>query len=535
MTLNHQEGEEIKKYLKGNYVFLIFGPLAKLFETVFELITPKITADIIDNDIKNLDKNSLYEHIFYIAVLTVLGLIAALICQYFSAKAAYGFSSKLRADLFKKVMHFSFEDIDKFGASTLTTRLTLDTISVMAGLNYVLRLISRTPFLIIGSIIACFLIDAKLALFFISCTFLLCIAVYFITKWAIGVYQKIQTKLDNLTTLVRENIDGARVVRTFAKQDYEKEKFNSKATNYSETVIKTIKYDTLITPLAFFILNLGTILVLYIGSYDVNIGDLTQGELAAMINYLALILLVILQIVNIMPFLTLALASRKRVLELLTVTDLEDENGISKIENCNKIIEFINVQKCFGENSEPVFKDINLTIEKGDCIGITGGIGSGKSTLVKLLLREYDFDGEILFYGKDINCYSKKFLREYIGLVSQKAIILGGTIADNIRIANPIITDEQMQKVLEIAQFSDCDINLEVSQNSLSGGQKQRVSIARILARDPEILILDDSSSALDYSTEKKLIETLKTMDKTIILITQRENTLTFCNKILRM
>jgi ATP-binding cassette subfamily B protein len=513
---------------------LIFGPLAKLFETIFELIIPTITAKIIDYDLKNT-RTDLYLDIGYIAILTVFGLIAALICQYFSAKAAYGFGENLRNDLFKRVNHFSFDDIDKFGSSTLVTRLTVDIISITNGLNYVLRLISRTPFLIIGSIIACSLIDTNLTFIFVISTFLLCITVFFITKWAISIYRQLQSKLDGLTTLVRENVTGTRIVRTFDKQSNENKKFKKYSENYANSVINVIKYDTLITPLAFFILNLGTIFILKIGVGDINTGNLTQGELSAMLNYLTLILLVILQIVNLMPILTLALASRKRLLDLLEIADLETIVGISAIEDSKEIFTLKNVSKRFDKNSEPIFENIHLSVNKGDCLGIIGGIGSGKSTLAKLFLREYSFDGEINFFGKPIKSFSKKFLREYIGYVSQKSVIFNGSVFENFSISKTNVTLSEITKALTISQFSDLDISGNVSQNSLSGGQKQRLSIARVLVRNPKLLILDDSTSALDFETEEKLMSALKKNFDTIILITQRESSLKFCNKILRL
>jgi ATP-binding cassette subfamily B protein len=525
--------------------YAILGPLGKLFETIFELIIPLITASIIDNDIQKQDNEILIRHIAYIAVLTVFGLIAALVCQYFSAKASYGFGENLRADLFRKINNFTYEEIDRFGTSTLTTRLTVDTLAVVSGLNYVLRLISRTPFLVVGSIIACCLIDTKLSLIFIACSILLCIVVYIITKWALGVYRKIQGKLDKITGLVRENVTGTRTVRAFGKQDFESEKFSEKAENYSQTVIDVIKFDTLITPLSFFILNLGTIFVLYFGAVNINIGHLTQGELSSLLNYLSLILIVILQIVNLMPILTLALASRKRLFEILDSENSESDEGLTEIipfEKNNvsestsrkKIIEFKSVSKKFGENSEYIFENINLEIFEGECVGITGGIGSGKSTLMKLLLKQYDFDGEILFYDKDIRKYSKKFLRDYIGYVQQKSVVFNGTVAENIRIANPRLTDDEIKKYLALAQFPDIDIDREITQNTLSGGQKQRISLARIFSREPKILILDDSSSALDIETEKMLLTSLKSTGKTIFFISQRENSLkNFCDKVL--
>jgi ATP-binding cassette subfamily B protein len=410
-----------------------------------------------------------------------------------------------------------------------------------------LRLATRVPFLVIGAIISAIVIDFQLSLIFLISTGLILLSMWLITRIAVRFYRLLQSKLDKITTIIRENVVGIRVIKAFSRHSYEKEKFQTSAEDYQKNAISVGKWTALLNPITFLILNFSTIILVHFGGISVNLGNITQGEFTALVNYLAMILLAVVNAVNMMPIVTKAFASGKRVSEILETPVIEKSKEKENQPNLNlnlPIIEYKNVGRTYENSPEPAVKNVSFSLNKGENLGIIGGTGSGKSTLVQLLLRFYDVtEGEITICGNKIENFNREILSEKIGYVQQKTSIFSGTVADNLRIGKPNATEEEIISALKISQSWDFvekmpnGINTVISQNSLSGGQKQRISIARVIIRNPEILILDDSASALDFNTENALMERICKVfkDKTIIVITQREHTLKWVDKVIRL
>lgn len=517
---------------------VILGPAFKLIEAIFELIVPLVMAQMIDVGIKNNDTGYVWKMGIILVLLGVFGLGFTLICQYMASKASQGFGTILRRELFHHINTLSHSELDELGTSSLITRLTSDVNQLQVAVAMLIRLVVRAPFLVIGATIMAFTIDVKLALIFVIVIPLVALVMWLVTTRTIPFYKNIQKKLDKTSLITRENLGGARAVRAFAKQDYEQKRFADNADDIEKTAVRAGKISALLSPLNAVILNLAIVAIIWFGGFSVNAGDLTQGEVIALVNYLNQILLALVVVANLVVIFTKSAASAARVNEVLettpSVTEAEAEE-ITSNENA-PAVKFDNVFLSYHENSDYALEDVSFTVKKGQTIGIIGGTGSGKSSLINLIPRFYDATkGSVEINGIDIKKYPLNELRKMIGIVPQKAVLFSGTLRDNMKFGGEDISDEEIHKALEIAQATDFadklpdgldSIILQGGKN-LSGGQKQRLTIARALACSPSILILDDSASALDFATDSKLRTAIKEncSDMTVFIISQRANT----------
>lgn len=534
---------KLVKYLKGYIKESIIGPLFKLLEAIFELIVPLVMAKIIDVGIKNSDKAYILKMCGILVFLGVLGFICSITAQYFAAKAALGFSAALRRDLYKHINSFSYTELDKIGTSSLVVRLTGDVNQVQNGMNLILRLLLRSPFIVIGAVLMSFFINFKLTLIFVAVTILMSGIIYFIMSKSVPHYKRAQEKLDKITQITRDNLIGARVIRAFYMEDDEIKNFEDMSGSLLKTQTYVGRISSLLNPATYLILNLGIVLILYFGAFSVNIGTITQGELIALINYATQIILALLALSQLIIAITRAQSSSIRINEVFEIApSMKNGEGVV-IKDDGVKIEFKNVSFSYSDTAEEALSGISFSINKNETIGIIGGTGSGKSTLVNLICRFYDANsGEILIDGVDIKKFSFSQLREKISLVPQKASVFSGTIRENVKFGKDYVSDEEILKALEIAQLAEfvdskeegLDFMVLQGGKNLSGGQRQRLTIARALVGNPEIIILDDASSALDYQTDAKLRKALKELkDKTIIIVSQRCATVKNADKIL--
>lgn len=533
-------------YMKGHIAECISAPLFKLIEALLELFVPILVAKIIDYGIIPGDKPFIIRYSLYIAGLGLLGLLFSVTAQYFSAKAAIGFSSKVRSAVFEKVQGFSYSQLDTYGIPSVITRLTGDTDRIQSGVNMTLRLFLRSPFVVFGSVIAAFLIDKKSALIFTGTVPLLSVIVFGIMLAGIKLFKKVQEKADSITKSTSDNLSGARVIRAFGNEKKETEAFSSTASALAVLQKFTGKITALLTPSTYIIINFATILLIYTGALKVNGGELTQGEVVALYNYMAKILVELIKLADLIITMTKAAASAQRVSELLS------ENSDDNIQITNKIsfdsekpiIEFDNVSLTYNKSSAPALENITFKANRGERIGIIGGTGSGKTTLINLIPKFYEQnEGEIFFKGVNIKNISNRELRSKIGIVPQKAALFTGTIRENVKWGCTDASEEDVlyaldkSQSLEFVEKKEGGLDCLISENAgnLSGGQKQRLSIARALAKKPEILILDDSSCALDYATDYKLRRALTELDgdPLIFTVSQRTVSVKDCNMII--
>lgn len=525
-------------------VFL--GPAFKLIEAIFELIVPLVMAQIIDIGIKNKDNDYVLKMGIVLILLGVFGLGFTLICQYMASKASQGFGTVLRRELFHHINTLSHSELDELGTSSLITRLTSDVNQLQVAVAMLIRLVVRAPFLVIGATIMAFTIDVKLAMIFVIVIPLVALVMWFVTTKTIPFYKNIQKKLDKTSLITRENLGGARAVRAFAKQDHEQKRFADNADDIEKTAIRAGKISALLSPMNAIILNLAIVAIIWFGGFSVNVGDLTQGEVIALVNYLNQILLALVVVANLVVIFTKSAASAARVNEVLeTEASITDNNTDDFSTNENApAVKFTDVFLSYHENSDYALENISFTVEKGQTIGIIGGTGSGKSSLVNMIPRFYDATkGTVEINGVDIKKYPLKCLRKMIGIVPQKAVLFSGTLRENMKWGGENISDEQIHNALEIAQATDFadklpkGLDSEILQGgkNLSGGQKQRLTIARALACSPSMLILDDSASALDFATDSKLRTAIKTncKDMTVFIISQRANTVKDADNII--
>ncbi len=537
---------KLVRYLKNFRKQVILGPMFKLIEAVFELIVPLVMAQIIDVGIKNSDKDYIIKMGIVLVILGVLGLCFTLVCQYMASKASQGVGTELRRDLFHHINSLSHAQLDELGTASLITRLTSDVNQLQVAVAMLIRLVVRAPFLVIGSTIMAFTIDFKLALIFVAVIPLVAVVMWLVTTKTIPFYKTIQKKLDKTSLITRENLVGARAVRAFAKQEHEQARFADNADDIEKTAVRAGKISALLSPLNAIILNIAIVLIIWFGGFSVNVGDLTQGEVIALVNYLNQILLALVVVANLVVIFTKSAACAARVNEVFetkpSVTEAEFSDFTA--DPNAPVVSFRNVYFGYHDNSDYAIENVSFTAEKGQTIGIIGGTGSGKSTLINLIPRFYDIHkGEIEICGTDIKKYSIKKLRKMIGIVPQKAVLFSGTLRENMKWSGENITDEQILKALETAQAIDFADKLPDGLDSvilqggknLSGGQKQRLTIARALASDPEILILDDSASALDFATDSRLRTAIKEncSDMTVFIISQRANTVKDADKII--
>lgn len=534
-------------YLKDFKKECFLGPLFKLLEAILELIVPLVMAKIIDIGVKSYDTSYIIKMGILIIILGIVGLGSALVCQYFAAKASQGFGTKLRNELFHHINSLSHSEIDNIGTPSLITRIINDVNQLQVAVAMAIRLGVRAPFIILGSAIMAMFINLKLSLIFFLSIPLIVLTLYLVMGKAVPLYRVIQKKLDKISLITRENLDGVRVVRAFSKQEVEKNRFNIATLDHSNTAIKVGKLSALLNPLTFMIMNFSIAFIVWFGGIGVNNGNFTQGEIIAFVNYMTQILLTLIVVANLVIIFTKASASATRVNEVLdTKSSIKEASSSTKVQatnNSSKIIEFKNVSFSYNNSKQYSLENISLSINKGETIGIIGGTGAGKSTLVNLMPRFYEStEGEIFINGENIKNYSIKDLRNLFGIVPQKAVLFTGSLRENMKWANKNASDEEILMALDIAQCSDFVSNLKDGLDTsvlqggknFSGGQKQRLTIARALVGSPKIIILDDSSSALDFATDLKLRQALNTHAKeiTTIIVSQRASSIKNSDKI---
>lgn len=534
---------KLVRFLKPYKKEFILGPLFKLAEAVLEILLPTLMALIIDNGVNTADKNYIFIIGGLMLICTTIGLICALLCQFMASRASQGVGTDIRNSIFEHIGAFSHKEIDKFGTASLINRTTSDVNQVQSAVAMLIRLVIRAPFLCIGGAAMAIIIDAKLSLILFISIPIFIIVLYLIMKKTIPMYKIVQQKLDNIALILRQNLSGVRVIRAFSAVEKEKVNFKSSTQDYYNMAVKVGKIASLTNPATTLIMNLAIIAVLWFGGIRVNLGAMTQGQIIAYINYLTLILNALIVVANLVVLFTKASASASRINEIFETNPSIQDSHTKIHESLNSpIIEFKNVSFAYNDNSEYAIENLSFKVFKGQFIGIIGGTGSGKSTIVNLIPRFYDVTkGSIFINGVNIKDYSQQNLRNKIGIVPQHAVLFSGTIKNNIRWGKKDATDEQIKQAAYIAQASDFIENLkdkydtQISQGGInfSGGQKQRLTIARAIVKKPDILILDDSSSALDYATDSALRKALKAITQTTIMISQRASSLTGADLII--
>lgn len=553
MHRNEDLMKRLMMYLKDYKKESILAPLFKLLEAFFELMVPLVMANIIDYGISNRNMGYIGKMGLLLLLLGVVGLASSITAQFFAAKAAVGFSTKLRQALFNHIEDLSFTDIDKAGTSTMITRMTSDVNQVQSGVNMTLRLFLRSPIIVFGAMIMAFTIDVKCALIFVVAIPLLSVVVFGIILSTIPLYKKVQSKLDQVLGITRENLTGVRVIRAFHQEAKEADRFRENNEVLSAMQIFVGKISACMNPVTYIIVNGAIIALIYTGAVQVNIGNLSQGEVVAIINYMNQILVELVKLANLIVTMTKALACAERVASVFEIgaDATEDEkkaaldNSIAaKVDEKAPFLNFNHVSLTYQGAGAPTLQDMNFTVNRGDTVGIIGGTGSGKTSLVNLIPRFYPAtEGEILLEGRDIKTMGDEELRGRIGVVPQKAVLFKGTIRSNLQWGKPDATEEEMWRALELAQASEVvdgkpgKLDATVAQNgkNFSGGQRQRLTIARALVRNPEILILDDSASALDYATDAKLRAAIRTLEDktTTFIVSQRASTIRHADKII--
>ena len=536
-------------YLKDYKKESIIGPLFKLLEATFELIVPVIMAHIIDIGIKNQDTLYIWKMGAVLVIFGILGLTCSLLAQYFAAKAAVGFGTALRHDLFWHIENLSHAEVDKAGSSTLVVRMTSDVNQVQSGVNLVLRLFLRSPFIVVGALVMAFTINWKAAMVFVVTVPLLAFVIYGIMVITIPLYKKVQRELDEVLLTTRENLTGVRVIRAFRTQKLERETFEHKSDVLMAIQMHVGKISASLNPLTYIIVNAGIIAVIWFGGIQVNVGDMTQGEVIALVNYMTQTLLALVALANLIITFTKALASAGRINEVFAmkpgiVDGNEKELTVQQAEEAKTAVSMEDVTFYYQESKEPAVEHISFTAKKGETIGIIGGTGSGKSTLVSLIPRFYDVtEGQVLVNGKDVREYKVENLRSKVGMVPQKAVLFHGTIRDNMKMGREDASDEEIFAALKTAQALEIvenkpgklDTVLSEGGKNLSGGQRQRLTIARALVRNPEVLILDDSASALDFATDANLRKAIAedTNNMTVFIVSQRAASIMHADKII--
>ena len=531
-------------YLKDYKKEALLGPLFKLLEASFELLVPLVIAAMIDKGIAGHDSSQIIRNCLLLFLLTVVGFICAVTAQLFAAKAAAGFAKKVKRALFDNIQKLSFSDMDRVGTSAMITRMTSDMNQVQQGVNMTIRLLLRSPFVVFGAMVMAFTIDVRQALIFLVTIILLFAVVGTIMVWSIPRYGQIQGGLDTLLRLTRENHTGVRVIRAFGLEEQEKKNFHK----HNDELMNLQKFvggvSALMNPVTFAILNLSVAYLIYRGAIYVNSGELTQGQVVALYNYMSQILVELIKFANLVLTITKAIASGNRVQELLELKSSMKDGTVTEFENTPDHIVFSNVSMKYEGNSEESLEGIDFTAKRGERIGVIGGTGSGKSSLISLIPRFYDANsGSVTIDGHNVKEYNLEALRERIGIVPQKAVLFHGSIRDNLKWGKEDATDEEIYEALEIAQAKEVvegkenglDYMVAQGGKNFSGGQKQRLTIARALVRKPEILILDDSASALDYLTDKKLREAIAGMKNppTTFIVSQRSSAVLSCDKII--
>ena len=563
--------KRLLKYLSDYKKETVLAPLFKLLEAGFELLVPLVMANIIDRGIADADMGYIGKMGACLLALAVVGLAASITAQFFAAKAAVGFSAKLRQALFDHIQSLNFTNIDRAGTSTMITRMTSDINQVQSGVNMVLRLFLRSPIIVFGAMIMAFTIDVKSALIFVVAIPLLAIVVFGIMVWTMPLYKKVQAGLDRVLGVTRENLTGVRVIRAFHKEEEEEARFKDYTKALADSQIFVGKISAVMNPVTYVIVNGAIIALIYTGAIQVNVGNLTQGEVVAIINYMSQILVELVKLANLIITITKALACADRVAgvfeirnedadaEVMKAYGAEKRAGVAKESGTVEIgltesatsrsapfIEFDHVSLTYAEAGAETLHNINFKVQKGETVGVIGGTGSGKTSLINLIPGFYPAtEGTVRLEGQDIRQLPEKELRSRVGVVPQKAVLFKGTIRSNLQWGKPDATEEEMWRAIDLAQAREVVegkegvLDAEIAQNgkNLSGGQRQRLTIARALVRRPEILILDDSASALDYATDAKLRAALRSIEgeTTTFIVSQRASTIRHADKIIVM
>lgn len=538
----------MKKYFNLYKKQFILGPAFKLAEAILELFVPIAVASMIDNGIAVGNKAYIYKMGLVLFLLALFGVAFAVVCQYSAAVAQQGVGTHLRNDVFDKINLMSREDIDKFSSASLTTRITNDITQIQSAVAMLIRLVFRSPFLIAGSLIAAVGLDPKMSIIFFVAALLVSVILYYILSRSLPLYSQIQKKLDKAASIVKDSLSGVRVIRAFSRTEYEKDKFEKANEELTVRSVRVGRLTALLNPLTFAVMNTAIVLILYFGGVKVNTGNLTQGEVLAFTNYMTQILLSIIVFSNVIVIFTKAGASYQRLKEVLDFTpSMTDENArFTEADETKPAIEFKKVSYSYGEADENVLTDVDLCINAGETVGIIGGTGSGKSTLVNLIMRFYDVDsGEIDVFGHDVRDYKFYALRKLAHIVPQENRLFSGTVRENLLYGDQNASQEDIERALRISQSEEFvkklpnGLDTEINENSknLSGGQRQRLCIARALLGNPKIIIFDDSSSALDFATDSKLRKAIhdELTGTTVIIVSQRVNTVKNCDKTVVM
>ena len=531
-------------YFKKYRLQSILAPLFKMLEACFDLVVPLIVASIIDSGIAKGDKAFIVSRFFLLLLMALLGLLSSFTAQFFAAKAAIGTATGLRHELLFKVQSLSFSQLDKTGKSTLITRMTGDINQVQNGVNMLLRLFMRSPFIVFGAAILAFTVDKDLALIFVGIIVVLFAVVFGMMKITKPMHKKVQQKLDGVTGETVENLNGVRVIRAFSRENLQVEKFRKANASLLSSQLAAGRVSALLNPVTYVVVNTAIILVLYFGAEKTDKGLLFSGNIVALINYIGQILIELVKLANLITLIARAIASMERVGQLLDTEGSMTYGDITELSDCEEAVIFDKVSFTYEGAGAPSLTDISFSVKKGETVGVIGGTGSGKTTLVNLIARFYDAtEGQIFIKGKLIESLEKKTLNRTVSLVPQKAMLFAGTVKSNLLWGNPDATDERLWQALEMSQAADfvrqkkdgLDAVVEQSGRNLSGGQKQRLTIARALVSDADILILDDSASALDFATEARLRKALKSLqgEKNIFIVSQRTSSIIHADKIL--
>lgn len=536
--------KKLWKYMRDYRREGILAPLFKLLEASLELLVPLVMAQIIDTGIANGDGGFILSRCGILAALAAVGLMCSITAQYFAAKASVGFAAKLRSTLFKHIQSLSYSKLDTQGTGTLIARITGDINQVQSGMNLALRLLLRSPFVVFGAMIMAFTIDVKAALVFVVTIPLLSIVVFGIMLWSIPMYKKVQARLDKVLGITRENLSGVRVIRAFCKEDEERREFGERNAALTKLQLIVGRVSAAMNPATYIMINLGIAVLIYVGALRVDSGILTQGQVVALYNYMSQILVELVKLASLIITITKALACAGRVSAVLDVeSDMHGADTMPKEIDTDEEVRFENVEFGYATGGEPALSGISFSVKKGETMGIIGGTGSGKSSLVSLIPRFYDATGgHVYIKENDVKDYPLGALREMVGMVPQKAVLFKGTIRENLRWGSADATEEEMERALSDAQALEIvkakpeGLDSPVAQNgkNLSGGQRQRLTIARALIKKPEILILDDSASALDYATDLALRRSLAALSyrPTVFIVSQRASSILHADKI---
>lgn len=537
--------KSLMKYLKDYKKECVLSPLFKLLEATFELFVPLVMAAVIDKGIGHTDKPYIVKMCLVLIALGIIGLVCSITAQFFAAKAAVGFATKLRHALFGHIQSLSFSEIDTLGTSTLITRMTSDVNQVQNGVNLVLRLLLRSPFVVVGAMVMAFTIDVKAALIFVVAIPLLCIVVFAIMFLSIPLYKKVQAGLDRVLLGTKENLTGVRVIRAFNKEKDEVERFNESNAALTKIQMYVGRISALMNPITYIIINGGIVALIYVGAIRVDSGAISQGQVVALVNYMSQILVEVVKVANLIISCTKALASANRIESIFDVkASVCDKTEVMLGDNSSEYaVEFNNVYLKYKDAGEDALSNIDFKVKRGETVGIIGGTGCGKSSIVNLIPRFYDATGgEVKVNGVNVKDQPVEKLRDIVGMVMQKAVLFKGTIRDNMKWGNENATDAEIYEALDISQSREfveqkpdkLDEMIEQGGKNLSGGQKQRLTIARALVKKPQILILDDSASALDFATDAKLRKAIASMEgeMTVFIVSQRTSSIQHADKI---